>query len=209
MSWRAVWWTGWGNGRSEVRYQVGDVRAGGVSPSGRRPRHHQPCDRSTGTSPTTSTTSSPGPGSSCAHALHSTPWRSPRPRNYASAERTYVPGAETPLLGRLEREGEVHAAFYRLSARRHLNPTSLTPERADTLAAHLAGLGRPLSGVVADHTTADAFAKAWERRTGATPVRGWGARPYRLGTLTPPEPIPEGRGRAADEPRTSRGRAGP
>jgi len=109
------------------------------------------------------------------------------------------PGAEAPLFGRLERGGEVHAAFYRVTACRRLNPSSLTPEQADTLAAHLAGLGQPLSGVLADRDTADAFAEAWQRHTGASSVRGWGARLHRLGTLTPPEPIPEGRGRAAGE----------
>ena len=101
------------------------------------------------------------------------------------------------MFGWTERGGEVHATYYRVSARRHLNPTSLTPERADTLAAHLVGLGWPLSGAIADQDTAEAFAEAWQRHTGATPVRTWGARLHRLGTLTPPNPLPEGRGRAA------------
>ncbi|MGX9886721.1 GNAT family N-acetyltransferase [Streptomyces sp. NPDC002276] len=108
-------------------------------------------------------------------------------------------GTETPLFGRLEYGGEVRAAFYRVTTRHRLNPTALTPEQADTLAAHLAGLGQPLSGVLSDHDTADAFAKAWQRHTGAPSVRGWGARLHRLGTLTPPEPPPEGRARPAGE----------
>ncbi|MEV0737706.1 GNAT family N-acetyltransferase [Streptomyces sp. NPDC050549] len=108
-------------------------------------------------------------------------------------------GVEAPLFGRLERGGEVHAAFCRVTAHRHLNPTSLTPGQADTLAARLVRLGQPLSGVIADHDTADAFARAWQLHTGARSVRTWGARLHRLGTLTPPRPTPEGRCRVAGE----------
>ncbi len=103
-------------------------------------------------------------------------------------------GAEAPVFGRLERAGEVHAIFYRI---RRLNLTPLTPEQADTLAVRLAGLGDPLPGVSADHATAAAFAEAWRRHTGAVPVLRSRLRLYRLGTLTPPEPRPAGRGRAA------------
>ncbi|WP_405972913.1 GNAT family N-acetyltransferase [Streptomyces sp. NBC_00988] len=108
-------------------------------------------------------------------------------------------GTEAPVFGRLERGGEVQAAFYRVNSRRNLNPTSLSPEQADTLAAHLTGLGHSLPGVLSDHDTATTFAEAWQRHTGATSVRSWGARLHRLGTLTPPEPVPEGRGRVAGE----------
>lgn len=107
-------------------------------------------------------------------------------------------GAEATVFGRLERGDEVHAIFYRLPSRR-LTLTSLSPEQADTLAAHLAGLGHPLSGVTADHDTATAFTEAWQRHTGAAPVRDWGARLHRLGTLTPQEPFPKGRGRVVGE----------
>ncbi|MFB7571839.1 GNAT family N-acetyltransferase [Streptomyces sp. NPDC056165] len=105
-------------------------------------------------------------------------------------------GAEAPIFGRLERAGEVRATFFRTPPHR-LNLTPLTPEEANTLAAHLAGLGRPLPGVIADHDTAAAFAEAWQRRTGATPTLHKRQRLYRLGTLTPPESLPEGRGRVA------------
>ncbi|MFJ5308108.1 GNAT family N-acetyltransferase [Streptomyces sp. NPDC088350] len=108
-------------------------------------------------------------------------------------------GTEAPVFGHLEREGEVQAAFYRLNSHRNLNPTALSPEQADTLAAHLTGLRHSLPGVLSDHDTATTFAEAWQRHTGATAVRSWGARLHRLGTLTPPEPIPAGRGRAAGE----------
>ncbi|MBZ9644152.1 GNAT family N-acetyltransferase, partial [Streptomyces sp. PSKA30] len=49
------------------------------------------------------------------------------------------------------------------------------------------------------HDTATAFAEAWQRHTGATPTLRERHRLYRLGTLTPPEPLPEGRGRVAGE----------
>lgn len=106
----------------------------------------------------------------------------------------HASGAEATVFGRLESGGEVRAIFYRSPSHR-LTLTSLSPEHAGTLAAHLADLGHPLSGVIADHDTAAAFAEAWQRRTGAAPVPFWRTHLYRLGTLTPPQPRPEGRGR--------------
>jgi predicted GNAT family acetyltransferase len=107
-------------------------------------------------------------------------------------------GTEAPVFGRLERADEVHATFYRLPSR-GLAPTALTPEQADTLAAHLADLGHALPYVTADHSTATAFAEAWRRHTGATPTLRVRLHLYRLGTLTPPRSLPEGRGRVAGE----------
>ncbi|MEU7304587.1 GNAT family N-acetyltransferase [Streptomyces sp. NPDC007206] len=108
-------------------------------------------------------------------------------------------GASDPVFGVLERAGEVHAAFYRLPPR-GLGLTPLTPEQADTLAARLAGLGHRLPSVGADHDSATAFAEAWRRHTGATASpRGPRLRLYRLGTLTPPEPMPAGRARVLGE----------
>ncbi len=108
-------------------------------------------------------------------------------------------GAEAPVFGRLERAGEVRATFYRKPPGL-LSLTPLTPEHADTLAARLAGLGHELPGVSAEHSTATAFAEAWQRHTGATSTpRAYRIRLYRLGTLTPPKPLPEGRGRVAGE----------
>ncbi|MCK1822949.1 GNAT family N-acetyltransferase [Streptomyces sp. XM83C] len=111
----------------------------------------------------------------------------------------YEPG--TVLFGRLEADGATEAVFYRPPSNR-LTLTPLTPERADTLAAHL--LDRlpeqraPLAGVTADRETAEAFAEAWARRTGARPAVRVRMGLYRLGTLTPPDPYPKGRGRPAD-----------
>ncbi|MGV4984341.1 GNAT family N-acetyltransferase [Streptomyces sp. NRAIS4] len=108
-------------------------------------------------------------------------------------------GGEAPVFGVLERAGEVRATFYRLPPR-GLGLSPLTPEQADSLAARLAALGYSLSRVSADHGTATAFAGAWQRHTGVTPeLRDTRLRLYRLGTLTPPEPLPAGRGRVLGE----------
>ena len=115
------------------------------------------------------------------------------------ANRTAAHGTAAPVFGRLERGGEVRATFLHSAPSRPLGLTPVTPEQADTLAEHLAGLGHPVPGVSGDHDTATAFAEAWQRRTGATPALRTRIRLYRLGTLTPPRPVPAGRGRAAGE----------
>lgn len=108
-------------------------------------------------------------------------------------------GAEAAVFGVLERAGEVHGTFHRLVPR-GLGLSPLTPEQADSLAARLAALGHSLPSVGADHATATAFAAAWRRHTGATPrLRDTRLRLYRLGTLTPPDPLPAGRGRLLGE----------
>jgi hypothetical protein len=108
-------------------------------------------------------------------------------------------GGRAPLLGYLVESGEVRAAFHRRTPGL-LSPTLLTREQAGTLAARLAGLGHALPGVSAEQHTAAAFAGAWRRHTGATPVlRRQRVRLYRLGTPIPPDPHPAGRARAAGE----------
>ncbi|MFE9678536.1 GNAT family N-acetyltransferase [Streptomyces sp. NPDC006259] len=123
-------------------------------------------------------------------ALHTTP--------LSVTEKLRTQGTEGVLFGRLERGGEVGATFYRLPSR-GLSVTSLRPEQADALAAHLVSLGHSLPWVTADHDTATAFAEAWRRHTGATPTVRVRLHLYRLGTLTPPEPHPQGRGRLVGE----------
>ncbi|WP_316766031.1 GNAT family N-acetyltransferase [Streptomyces sasae] len=111
------------------------------------------------------------------------------------------PGAFTPgtvLFGRLESDGGTQAIFYRPPSHR-LTLTPLSPAQADTLAAWLTGLGHTLAGVTADHDTATAFAEAWQRHTGATPTLRVRMHLYRLDTLTPPEPHPDGHGRRVGE----------
>ncbi|WP_405960917.1 GNAT family N-acetyltransferase [Streptomyces sp. NBC_00024] len=108
-------------------------------------------------------------------------------------------GAAAPVFGRLERGDEVHAAFFQRTPSGPLSLTSVTREQADALAARLADLGHPVPGVGGDHDGSTAFAEAWQRRTGAEPVLTTRLHLYRLGTLTPPEPFPEGRGRLVGE----------
>lgn len=93
------------------------------------------------------------------------------------------------LFGRLEHDGEVRASFYRRPSQR-LILTAVSPEQADDLAAHLAG--HPLRGVTAEDDSATAFAEAWRRHTGAAAVPGVRVRLHRLGTLVPPDQMPEG-----------------
>src|SRR4051794_22487564 len=126
-------------------------------------------------------------------ALHNTPLTEIEKLRTRGA---HAHGVEEPLFGRLESEGEVRAAFYR-TRRGHLNLTPLSAEQPGTLAAQLAGLGHSPSGVIADHDTATAFAESWEGRTGAASAPFWRTHLYRLGTLTPPRPRPQGRGRVA------------
>ncbi|WP_069765065.1 GNAT family N-acetyltransferase [Streptomyces sp. LUP47B] len=108
-------------------------------------------------------------------------------------------GAEAAVFGWLERAGEVHGAFYRLSPGRGLSLTPLTAEQADALAARLVALGHSVPSVSADEATAAAFAEAWQRHTGATPSVRVRLCLHRLGTLVPPAQLPAGRGRAVEE----------
>lgn len=133
--------------------------------------------------------------------LHSRPALHTVPLTVTEALRTHgadAYGTGVPVFGSLEQAGEVRAAFFRTPPHR-LYLTPLTPEEAHTLATHLARLGHRLPGVNADHDTATAFADAWARHTGATQTLHERERLYRLGTLTPPEPSPEGRSRVARE----------
>ncbi|WP_405986958.1 GNAT family N-acetyltransferase [Streptomyces sp. NBC_00872] len=124
-------------------------------------------------------------------ALHNTPLTDiEKLRIHGTAEHD----AEAPVFGRLESGGEVRAIFY-LTPRGRLGLTPLSAEQIDALAPHLASLGHSPSNVIADHDTAGAFAESWQRHTSAAPELFWRTHLYRLGTLTPPQPCPEGRGR--------------
>ncbi|MFJ9701433.1 GNAT family N-acetyltransferase [Streptomyces fradiae] len=113
--------------------------------------------------------------------------------------RTSGAAADGTLFGVWERDGAVGAVCYRRAPTHRLSVSSLTREQADTLATRLDGTGLRLSGVTGDQDSAAAFAGAWQRRTGAVPALGTRLHLYRLGTLTPPRPAPEGRGRLAGE----------
>ncbi|GAB7109858.1 GNAT family N-acetyltransferase [Streptomyces phaeofaciens JCM 4814] len=116
----------------------------------------------------------------------------------AGAPGTGARGVEAGFFGVLESGGEVCAVVYR-RPRGHVWITPLSAGRAEALVARLAGVDRFVSGVLGDHDTATAFAGAWQRHTGAVPVPFWRTHLYRLGSLTPPRPHPEGRGRIVGE----------
>ncbi|MFG2603178.1 GNAT family N-acetyltransferase [Streptomyces sp. NPDC048514] len=124
-------------------------------------------------------------------ALHNTPLTD---IEKLRTRETGAHSAEANLFGRLESGGEVRAIFYR-RPRGDLWITPLAAEPTGALAAHLADLGHSPTGVLADHDTATAFADAWQRQTGAALNPFWRTHLYRLGTLTPPQPQAQGRGR--------------
>jgi predicted GNAT family acetyltransferase len=121
------------------------------------------------------------------------------PLTVSESLRTRRADALAPVFGHLKRSGEVRATLYRKPPG-PLSLTPLSPDQADPLAAYLADLGHVLPGVNAEHNTATAFAEAWQHYAGATPTLRMQRRLYRLGTLTPPKPFPEGRGRVTGEP---------
>ncbi|MEU7583835.1 GNAT family N-acetyltransferase [Streptomyces sp. NPDC041068] len=108
-------------------------------------------------------------------------------------------GDGEPLFGTYaEDDGAVRGAFVRTPPHRvALGPVS--PEAADALARRLADISPDLPGVATERGTAEAFAEAWEKRTGASVAADRLQRLYRLGTLTPPETAPPGRARVATE----------
>ena len=160
------------------------------------PSDHEACSRMTGASPKTSTAFSPEPGV----FLRSRPGLHTVALTVTEALRTrgaYAYGSEAPVFGWLERAGEVRAAFFRTPPRRpYLNP--LTPIKPTASPPTWPASTTPFPASV--RTTP---------RPPPSPGPGSGTRAphrrrererlYRLGTLTPPEPLLEGRGRIAGE----------
>jgi hypothetical protein len=114
-------------------------------------------------------------------------------------------GAEAPVFGVLEGAGAVRGAWFRTPPYRLTLTPLAVPEAEEgpmleALAEQLAGLGHALPGVSAEQATAGAFAEAWQRRTGAKAELRQRQRLYRLGELTPPSPLPQGRARVAGAP---------
>ncbi|MGC0331289.1 putative GNAT family acetyltransferase [Streptomyces sp. SAI-170] len=107
-------------------------------------------------------------------------------------------GDEAPFFGMLEEDGAVRAVCFRTPPHR-LGLTPVTAAQADSLAAHLVAVGRPVPGVSAEAETARLFAEAWQRHTGATSAVRQRQRLYRLDTLTVPRPVPAGRPRIAEQ----------
>ncbi|WEO96818.1 GNAT family N-acetyltransferase [Streptomyces sp. FXJ1.172] len=114
----------------------------------------------------------------------------------------HVFGPEDPVFGVLEDAPDEGGAGAVRAVLLHTPPfplhvTALTPAGADALAARLADLDRAVPGVSGPQETAQAFAAAWQRRTGAAGTVQQRQRLYRLAELTVPEPAPEGRARLA------------
>lgn len=74
------------------------------------------------------------------------------------------------------------------------------PEAVDPLADALAGARHPVPGAAGRPETVRRFAAAWCARTGGTAVVEREERLYVLDRLVPPDPMPAGGARAADEP---------
>ncbi|MFD7991272.1 GNAT family N-acetyltransferase [Streptomyces mexicanus] len=104
-------------------------------------------------------------------------------------------------------EQEADALAQRLAATYASTGAEATGTGAGTGAGAAAGPGEeprggraPLSGVNAERDTAEAFAAAWRRHTGARVAPRRRMRLYRLGELSVPRPVPPGRARVAAEP---------
>jgi predicted GNAT family acetyltransferase len=112
----------------------------------------------------------------------------------------HVYGDAAPLFGlRAGSDGAVEGVFMWTPPHRLALSPLADKAAADDLAALLSDAGEKLSGVGAERGTAEAFARAWQRYTGATADVAFRDRLYRLGTLTPPEPAPDGAARIAVE----------
>ncbi|MEU0965248.1 GNAT family N-acetyltransferase [Streptomyces sp. NPDC005917] len=106
-------------------------------------------------------------------------------------------GDQPPFLGFLTRsDGSVGAALLHTPPHA-LRTTRLTADETEALASRLLALGHPVPEFAAERATAEAFAAAWERRTGMPGKLHDLERLYRLAELTPPCPVPEGRARVA------------
>jgi predicted GNAT family acetyltransferase len=70
--------------------------------------------------------------------------------------------------------------------------SAMPPGASAALADALAEAGRPLRGAGGQSVAAEAFARAWTTRTGATATVHRRMRLHRLETLVPPDPVPPG-----------------
>jgi hypothetical protein len=106
-------------------------------------------------------------------------------------------GEQPPLFGWWQPPGGQVGAACLQTPPYPLLISSAPPEAVTELAATLASAGRPLPGVNGDKTAAERFATHWQRLTGATATVFQRHRLYRLGTLVPPRPAPDGRPKTA------------
>ncbi|GGV54479.1 N-acetyltransferase [Streptomyces longisporoflavus] len=112
----------------------------------------------------------------------------------------HVYGGDEPHFGiRAGGDGVVEGVFVWTPAHRLALSPLADKAAADDLAALLSDAGEKLPGVGAERDTAEAFARAWERHAGVSAEVAFHDRLYRLGTLTPPGPAPQGTARVAVE----------
>src|SRR5215472_10391877 len=106
-------------------------------------------------------------------------------------------GADPPVLGWWSQGGAVSAAVLQTPPY-PVQVTSLPAEAVGPLAAALApGHAGGITGVLGGEPDATAFAQAWARAVGQRFGVEMRQRLYRLGELTPPDPMPEGAARVA------------
>ncbi|MFI1765386.1 GNAT family N-acetyltransferase [Streptomyces sp. NPDC020800] len=122
------------------------------------------------------------------------------PLTVTDALRTRGPdlfGERAPLFGALEDESGAVLAVLLHTPPFPVHLTPLGAREAEALAARLAKLGHPVTGVSGERDAAAAFAAAWQRRTGTAGRIHKNQRLYRLAELSVPRPVPEGRARVA------------
>ncbi|MEU6766872.1 GNAT family N-acetyltransferase [Streptomyces sp. NPDC046853] len=111
-----------------------------------------------------------------------------------------VYGDGVPHFGiRAAGDGVVEGAFVWTPPHRLALSPLADKTAADDLAALLFDAGEKLTGVGTERETSEAFARAWQRHTGASAEVAFHDRLYRLGTLTPPDPAPPGAARVVTE----------
>lgn len=106
-------------------------------------------------------------------------------------------GADPPVLAWWSQDGAVRAAM--LQTPPHpVQVTGLPGDAVGPLVAALApGHAPGITQVLGAEPDATAFARAWAARTGQRFAVEMRQRLYRLGELTPPDPMPEGASRVA------------
>jgi predicted GNAT family acetyltransferase len=108
------------------------------------------------------------------------------------------PRADEPLFGWWRTGGSETAAFMHTPGY-PVFLTAMSSQAAEELAGLLAASGRTVQGVNARADAAEAFAETWRQRTGDAVTVHRLMRLHRLGTLTWPDPPPEGRPRVAGQ----------
>ncbi len=128
-------------------------------------------------------------------ALHNTPLTTIEKLRTRRAD---APGTEATVFGLLESGGEVRALCYRLPTHRLTltpsPPSRPTPSPSGWPATATASPASPRTV-----TPPPPSPRLWRRHADAVPEHTWRGRLYRLGTLTPQEPFPPGRGRLVGE----------